>query len=120
MCKLHVLMSREMMPMKVAVSSQGPSPADPFDRRFGRAPYLLVYDTNADSWSTFDNTENREAQSGAGIGAATKLAASGAIVLVTGHVGPKAEQALQAAGISVFLTDAKTADAALKNYLDQQ
>lgn len=103
--------------MRIAVSSQGPSATDPFDRRFGRAPYLLVYDTDAEKWSAFDNTENREAQSGAGIGAATKVAGSGAKVLVTGHVGPKAEQALQAAGISLFLTDAQTAEAAVRNYL---
>ena len=80
--------------MKIAVSSQGPSAGDPFDQRFARAPYLLVYDTQSETWSSFDNTENREAQSGAGIGAATKVAELGASVVVTGRVGPKAEQAL--------------------------
>lgn len=103
--------------MKIAVSSQGPSAGDLFDHRFGRAPYLLVYDTQSEAWNSFDNAENREAQSGAGIGAATKVAETGATVVVTGRVGPKAEQALGAAGITVYLANAETVEAALKQYL---
>ncbi len=106
--------------MKIAVSSQGPSAGDPFDQRFARAPYLLVYDTQSETWSSFDNTENREAQSGAGIGAATKVAELGASVVVTGRVGPKAEQALGAAGITVFLASADTAEGALQQYIDSK
>lgn len=103
--------------MKIAVSSQGPAPTDAFDQRFGRAPYFLIYDTASDSWSAFDNTENREAQSGAGIGAATKVAETGATTVITGHVGPKAERALQAAGIKIVLSAAATAEEALTQYI---
>ena len=103
--------------MKIAVSGQGPSPTDPFDSRFGRAPYILVYDTQTEKWLSLDNNENREAQSGAGIGAATKAAQAGAEVVITGHVGPKAEQALQAAGIEIVLSEALDPAAAVKIYL---
>lgn len=103
--------------MKIAVSCQGPRPTDRFDERFGRAAYLLIYDTTSDSWAAFDNSQNREAQSGAGIGAASKVAETGAQVVITGHVGPKAAQALQAAGIQVVLSTASTPTEAVAEFL---
>ncbi|NLE74771.1 MAG: dinitrogenase iron-molybdenum cofactor biosynthesis protein [Actinobacteria bacterium] len=106
--------------MKIAVTSRGPNASDPFDQRFGRAPYFLVYDTASDSWSAFDNTENKEAQSGAGIGAATKVAETGATTVITGHVGPKAERALQAAGIKIVLSTAQTVEEALKQHIEKK
>lgn len=87
------------MNVKIAVTSSGSSPDDAFDNRFGRAPFILVYNTHADVWEVIDNSANTQAQSGAGIGAADLVARAQVDVLVTGHLGPKAEQALAAAQI---------------------
>jgi predicted Fe-Mo cluster-binding NifX family protein len=84
------------MRMRIAVTSSGPSPEDAFDSRFGRAPFILVYDTGGDVWEVIDNSPNCTAQSGAGIGAADLVARAEVDVVMTGYLGPKAEQALAA------------------------
>jgi predicted Fe-Mo cluster-binding NifX family protein len=94
--------------MKIAATALASTPDSTFDSRFGRTPFILVYDTVTDSWQTLDNAANASAQSGAGIGATQLVAGIGAQILVTGHVGPKAEQALSAAGIEVRLGEFET------------
>lgn len=85
--------------MRVAVSALGPSLEDRVDERFGRATFLLVVDTKSLAVEAVDNSANRNAMQGAGIGAAESVSAKGASAVVTGHLGPKAFRALGAAGI---------------------
>jgi predicted Fe-Mo cluster-binding NifX family protein len=91
--------------MIIAVTALDSEPDCSFDTRFGRARFILVYDTHKDEWQALDNSANTSAQSGAGIAATELLTRSGAGMLLTGHVGPKAERALAAAGIEVRLGD---------------
>ncbi|MDX9763099.1 MAG: NifB/NifX family molybdenum-iron cluster-binding protein, partial [Desulfomonilia bacterium] len=44
--------------MKVAFSTSGNTLNDPLDRRFGRAPKFLVYDTQTESFEVVDNEQN--------------------------------------------------------------
>lgn len=87
--------------MKLVITAQGPNPDDPVDPRFGRAAYHILFDDKAGTFTTLDNA-GREAAQGAGVQAAQAIAASGAEALLTGHCGPKAFQALNAAGVSIF------------------
>lgn len=88
--------------MKIAITSTGKEIDSAVDPRFGRASYILIVDSETlELIEVLDNTENANALKGAGIQAATMLDRSGAEVLLTGHCGPNAFKALQAAKIGV-------------------
>lgn len=89
--------------MKIAVTTNatGASLEAPVDPRFGRATRFILVDTDTGKFSVHDNTPNLNAAQGAGIQAAEAVSRLGAEVILTGHCGPKAFRALQAAGIQV-------------------
>lgn len=89
--------------MKMVITTQGESPDSEVDPRFGRARNFLVYDTETDAYIAMSNTQNLQAQQGAGIQAARALAETGAQALLTGNCGPKAFRALHEAGIKVYV-----------------
>jgi predicted Fe-Mo cluster-binding NifX family protein len=88
-----------LQPDKIAVSSQGPGLDDPVDPRFGRAAGFVIVDPQTMEFTYLDNLAARDMGSGAGIQAAETVARSGARIVLTGSVGPKAMQVLAAAGI---------------------
>jgi len=73
------------------------------DQRFGRAKNFILFDTEKEKFSVVDNQQSLNMQSGAGVQAAQNIINSGAEVLLTSNVGPKAYQVLSAAGIKIFL-----------------
>lgn len=87
--------------MKIAVTSTGPGMDNNVDERFGRARYFIVVDLDTEEVECIDNAVNMEAIQGAGIQAAQEVVNRGTRWILTGHVGPKAFQALTAAGISI-------------------
>jgi len=88
--------------MKIAVTATGNDPAGQLDMRFGRCAVFMVYDTATEQFSSIDNTQNLQAAQGAGIQAASTVVNSGCTAVITGHVGPKAFTALDAAGVAVY------------------
>jgi predicted Fe-Mo cluster-binding NifX family protein len=96
--------------MKVAITAKGKTLADPVDPRFGRAPYILVVDTDTREVKAIDNSPNVKAFKGAGIQAATTVSEAGAQVLLTGYCGPNAFRTLQAAGLKVVCDIAGTVE----------
>ncbi len=86
---------------KIAVSCDGPTLDGQVDPRFGRAAGFLVVDPETLESEYFDNGASQVMAQGAGIQAAETVARSGAKALLTGYVGPKAFQALSAAGIRI-------------------
>jgi predicted Fe-Mo cluster-binding NifX family protein len=104
------------MIVKVVFTTSGKTLHAPLDTRFGRAPKLLVYDLDSETFEVVDNQHNLNAVQGAGIQSAEAVARLGANVLVTGHCGPKAFRVLLAAGIKIFNTDAPTVAEALERY----
>lgn len=84
---------------RIAITAEGPTLQDPVDPRFGRAPGFVIFDTETNTTQYVDNGASQTLAQGAGIQAAENLAKTGAEVLLTGHVGPKAYTALQALGI---------------------
>lgn len=87
--------------MKLAVPSQGNRLDSPLEPRFGRAPYILIVDTQTLEYEVLDNQQNKNAFKGSGIQAATMVSTSGAKVLLTGFCGPKAFETLEASGIKI-------------------
>lgn len=88
--------------MKIAISSTGDTLDSPVDPRFGRAARFIVYDTDAASFDVV-NPGGGDAAQGAGLYTAQAVSRLGVEWVITGHCGPKAFQALQAAGIRVSL-----------------
>lgn len=86
---------------KIAVSSEGPDMDARVDPRFGRAAGFVIIDPETMAFEYVDNGSSQVMAQGAGIQAAEIVAATGARVLLTGFVGPKAFQALSAAGITI-------------------
>lgn len=85
----------------IAVTSEGPALTDMVDPRFGRAAGFVVVDLASGATSYIDNGGSQALAQGAGIQAAENVARAGAGVVLSGFVGPKAFQALAAAGIAV-------------------
>ena len=71
------------------------------DARFGRCPYFVVVDSETLEFNSFEN-DSGSASHGAGIQAAQIVANTGAKVVITGNVGPKAFSVLSAARIKVI------------------
>jgi len=86
----------------IAVTSEGPGMESMIDPRFGRAAGFVVIDLATGQDSYVDNGGSQALAQGAGIQAAENIAKAGAGVLLSGFVGPKAFQALSAAGIQVI------------------
>jgi predicted Fe-Mo cluster-binding NifX family protein len=87
--------------MKICVTSQGADPSAAVDSRFGRCPYFLIYDDDAETFTAIDNANNMNAAGGAGVQSASRVAEQGVDWVVSGHIGPKAMAVLDAAGLKV-------------------
>jgi predicted Fe-Mo cluster-binding NifX family protein len=102
--------------LKIAITSQGKDMEANVDPRFGRARYLILYDTDGDSFSALDNLEGQNAAQGAGIQAGQNVANAGASALITGNCGPKAFNVLASAGVKVYIGATGTVREALDAY----
>jgi predicted DNA-binding protein (UPF0251 family)/predicted Fe-Mo cluster-binding NifX family protein len=93
---------KELQMEKIAVSAEGPNLDDALDPRFGRAAGFLMVNPQTLEHEYVDNGASQAMAQGAGIQAAEIVARAGAKVVLTGYVGPKAFQALRAAGINII------------------
>jgi predicted Fe-Mo cluster-binding NifX family protein len=89
--------------MKIVVSSTGTSLDDKTHDLFGRCDFLIVFDTETGEVKAVKN-ENKDAESGAGIGCAQIVFDEGAQAVISGKVGPKAYEVLQHAEVDIFLS----------------
>lgn len=94
--------------MKIAITAHGEDRHAAVDSRFGRAEYFVIYDQEKGVWDFVLNTQNLEAAHGAGIQAGQTLAQTGANILITGHVGPKAFKVVNAANITIYSLDTES------------
>ena len=86
--------------MKACLTATANSLDAQIDPRFGRCSYLVIIDSETMQFEAIANVA-AGAAGGAGIQAAQTIASKGVQLLITGNVGPKAFQALSAAGIEV-------------------
>ena len=102
--------------MKIAVSARKPGLEAEVDPRFGRARWIVTYDTESKAVESFDNTENYNAAQGAGIKAAELVVEKGCKVVLTGHLGPKAFDVLKRASVKGYNNASGTVKEAIKAY----
>lgn len=87
--------------MKICVTSYGDNMDAEVDPRFGRCKYFIIVDPETLQYEAIKN-QNIEATGGAGVQSAQMMSNKGVKLILTGNIGPKAAQALKAAGISVI------------------
>ena len=87
---------REYPVMKIAISAEGPTLQDIVDPRFGRAAGFVIYDTETKAFEYIDNGAAQAAAQGAGLMAVETVVEAGVKVVLSGYIGPKALEALQA------------------------
>jgi predicted Fe-Mo cluster-binding NifX family protein len=92
---------KERIMGKIAVSCEEPGLDSQIDPRFGRAAGFCIVDPDTLEFKYVDNGSSQAMAQGAGIQAADTVCRTGANVVLTGSVGPKAFRALSAAGIRV-------------------
>ena len=102
--------------MKIAVTATGQTTDSPVDPRFGRAATFVLFDTETSEVNAVRNDEGVNASEGAGVQAAETVARLGAQLVITGHCGPKAFRALEAAGIKVVVGTGGTVSEAIERF----
>jgi len=93
--------------MKIAVPAEDKNLESLIDDRFGRAKGYIVYDTETKILGWIDNQKNANASQGAGLKAAQSIIESGAEVLLSYDVGPKAFELLEKSGIISYRIETK-------------
>ena len=88
------------------------------DQRFGRCPYFVI--VNSETGELVKSVPNggAAAAGGAGPQSARQLSQESVEAVALGHVGPNAEAALKAAGISVYSGVAGTVGETWQQYRD--
>jgi len=93
--------------MKIILTATSPNIDSNIDGRFGRGAYLIVVDPDTLEWQAHPNP-GVGASGGAGTLAAQFAANQHASSIISGDFGPNAYNALQAAGIAMYLFGACT------------
>ncbi len=106
--------------MKIALTAQGPHWDSAMDPRFGRTPYILIYDEDTDELTAIDNRAVDNEAHGAGPLTARKLLDAAPQVLITGNgPGGNAAAVVATAEIAIYVgagnMTAKEAYAAYKD-----
>lgn len=87
--------------MKIIVPADEKQPETPVSVSFGRAPYFIIYDTDAAQYTAVVNP-GADASGGAGVKAAQAAVDSGADAVVTFRCGENAAELFNAAGITLY------------------
>lgn len=102
--------------MKIAITSQGNDIKSNVDLRFGRAPWILIYDTQTGELKAHNNSVNLNIAQGAGIQTGQNIANTGAEAVITGNVGPNAFRTLIAANVAIYLAKEQTVEQAIEAF----
>ncbi len=105
--------------MKIAATCKRGGLDDIVAPQFGRANAFTIVELN-DEIKSVEVIKNPAAEllSGAGITAAQLLIDKGVKILLTGNIGPKAMDALNAAGIEVYRAEGMRIEDAIKMFAD--
>lgn len=87
--------------MKICITSIENTLDSMTDPRFGRCQFFLIIDTETMALEAIKN-DSLEASGGAGIQAGQLMISKEVKAVLTGNIGPNAEQVLSAAQIEIF------------------
>ena len=102
--------------MKIVMTTSSNSLDAELDKRFGRAPGFLIYNSETQTHEFIDNRQSINAAQGAGIQAVQNIIATGAQCVISGQCGPKALRVLQSAGIKIYSCDAGSLKACIEQF----
>ncbi len=105
--------------MKICITSSGNSLESQTDQRFGRCGYFIIWDDTNNTFEAIANP-NIDAGSGAGIQSAQLVVAKKVSAVITGQVGPKAEQVLQAAKLQIITGESGSVKDAIEKYKSEK
>jgi predicted Fe-Mo cluster-binding NifX family protein len=89
--------------MKIAFTSKGTTWNDLIDPRFGRTEFIVIFDEDANTLTSFDNRSIENEAHGAGTATSKKLAELKPDVLITGNgPGQNASVVLQRLNIKIY------------------
>lgn len=100
--------------MKICITSSGDNLESQIDPRFGRCSYFIIYDNANGSFEAIANP-NVDVGSGAGVQSAQLVVVKQVSMVITGEVGPKAEQVLKNANIQIIANKNGNVMGAIKN-----
>lgn len=103
--------------MQILITSQNNDLSSPVDKRFGRAPWFINFDTDTNDWKALPNP-GVSYSSGAGVAAAQFVIDQKAEIVISGDFGPHAAKTFQAAKIDMrlFAEDVVTVKDAIDQY----
>jgi predicted DNA-binding protein (UPF0251 family)/predicted Fe-Mo cluster-binding NifX family protein len=107
---------REGKEARIAVTSVDGTIEGMVHERFGRARHLIVLDPETGESEVIDNWQRAGIPEGAGMQTARKIVGLNVNTVISGHFGPNAFRALEAAGISAYTVLDMTVGEALRNY----
>ena len=87
--------------MKIAFSSTGNGWNEKLDIRFGRSRGFFILNTKNNETEYISN-KAQESEFGAGKNAAKKIIDEKIDILITGQIGPRAREVLNAKGIKIY------------------
>jgi predicted Fe-Mo cluster-binding NifX family protein len=100
-CTYYKLITKGEFSMKLCITAAGNDLTANTDSAFGRAPWFVLVDTESGAMEAIENASINASQ-GAGIAAAQTMANKNIEGVLTGRLGPKAQNALAAAGVKMF------------------
>jgi predicted DNA-binding protein (UPF0251 family)/predicted Fe-Mo cluster-binding NifX family protein len=101
---------------KIAVTSIDGTLEGMVDERFGRARKLIIYNFATGDSETVENVQQRSLAQGAGMQTVKNILSFGIKAVITGHLGPNAFKALEAAGVNAYTAVNMTIADALQRY----
>jgi predicted Fe-Mo cluster-binding NifX family protein len=101
--------------MKICVTSEGKTMDSNVDPRFGRCRNFIFFDTDTGKFEAQENP-NTQLQGGAGIQSGQLMVSKGVNAVLTGKMGPNAQQVISAAGIDVITGASGTVKEAIEKY----
>ncbi|HIE58241.1 MAG TPA: dinitrogenase iron-molybdenum cofactor biosynthesis protein [Anaerolineales bacterium] len=103
--------------MKIAITATTNKIDQPFNPRFGRTEYFIIYDTETKEWEASVNPA-ANARGGAGPQAVQFITQAGAEIVISGRYGPNAFSALQASGLPAYIAAEGTVEDVIQQFLD--
>lgn len=106
--------------MKIAIGLEENSYESQVDRRFGRASFFILIDTENNDYEIIENEAKDEA-TGAGLKVVKNLMSLGVDEIIAGEIGPKAAVLIEEFDIPTYkLGELKSVAEVLKNYKENK